>query len=63
MSKWFSCAKNLTGEGESYITEFETLKIEILSLPLMTEKERLSCTDIQCHFLLGEISSSLHDQK
>lgn len=65
MSKWFSCAKNLTEEGESYVwgAEFGNLKTEILAPPVMIEKERLSYSDIQCNFLPGEISSSLHDQK
>lgn len=64
MSKWFSCAKNLTGEGKSYLAEFETLKIETLILsPNDMEEKRLSCTDIQYNFPLGEIFSSLHDEK
>lgn len=43
MSKFISCAKNLTGEGEpSDLVKFETLKIEMLTVPLMSEKA-VSC--------------------
>ena len=37
MSKLFPCTKNLIGEGEpSYLVKLETLKIEMLTVPLMS---------------------------
>lgn len=63
MSKWFSYAKNHMGEGEFYSAEFETLKIETLTLAPNDRGERLSFTDIQYNFPMGKISSSLHDKK
>lgn len=63
MSKLFPCAKNLIGEGEpSYLVRLETLKIEMLIVPLMSES-RFSRVDIQYNFPLGENPCMIKNKK
>lgn len=63
MSKLFPCAKNLIGEGEpSDLVKFETLKIEMLTVPLMSER-RLSHVDIQYNFPLGGNPRMIQNKK